>query len=224
MTAATPTTSKMAEPVALRGPAQGPPPIANNPSGSITEDNQHRYVPILKWIFAVAMFSLWSNLNFQYPKRFRLRWCRLLTIHRNSTQKPAKRRSKGANLRYRLVTNSNVVFPTTTATMSSMPGFARFGSPSKLLAITVGVVLALIVCWVVFSHLDASPSHTNNRDVAGHISRQLRSGAAEIDIGQAADFPWDEMFVFNPYYPKDDICKALKLTTSQCSAAHFRDV
>ena len=89
---------------------------------------------------------------------------------------------------------------------------------------TVGVVLALIAVWVVLSHLDASLPYTRNREVAGQISRQLRSGAAEVDMGKAADFPWDEMFVFSPYYPKDDICKALKLTPSQCSAESIRDV
>jgi hypothetical protein len=105
-----------------------------------------------------------------------------------------------------------------------MPGFARFGSPSKTLARTVGLVLALIAGSVVFSNLGTSLPDTKNRDVAEHVSRLLRSGATEIDMRQAADFPWDEMFVFNPYYPKDGICEELKLTTAQCSAAHFRDV
>jgi hypothetical protein len=105
-----------------------------------------------------------------------------------------------------------------------MPGFARFGNLSKTLAGTVGVVLALIAGWVVFSHLGTSLPDTENRDITEQVSRLLRSGATEIDMRQAADFPWDEMFVFNPYYPKDGICEALKLTAAQCSAAHFRDV
>jgi hypothetical protein len=32
------------------------------------------------------------------------------------------------------------------------------------------------------------------------------------------------MFVFGPYYPKDGICKTLRLDGSQCSAAGIRDV
>jgi hypothetical protein len=105
-----------------------------------------------------------------------------------------------------------------------MPGFARFGAPTKPLAPIVGVALALIAAWVVLSHLDASLPYTNNREVLENVSQQLRSGAAILDMGQAADFPWDEVFVFSPYYPKDDICKSLKLTPSRCSAAHIRDV
>src|SRR5579859_5699006 len=59
----------MAEPVALRGPAHGPPPIANSPTGSITEDNQHSVAPILKSKFAVPIFFRWCNLKLQYEKR-----------------------------------------------------------------------------------------------------------------------------------------------------------
>jgi hypothetical protein len=40
----------------------------------------------------------------------------------------------------------------------------------------------------------------------------------------AADFAWDEMFVFNPYYPKNDICKTLKISSSQCAAGGISDV
>jgi hypothetical protein len=43
-------------------------------------------------------------------------------------------------------------------------------------------------------------------------------------MAHAADFAWDEMFVFGPYYPKDAVCRALKLDASHCSAAGVSDV
>jgi hypothetical protein len=39
-----------------------------------------------------------------------------------------------------------------------MPGFGRFGRPSKSLALTVGIVLLVIVGWVVVARLAASHS------------------------------------------------------------------
>ena len=45
-----------------------------------------------------------------------------------------------------------------------------------------------------------------------------------MDIGKSGDLAWDEMFVFGPYYPKDEICKTLNLSVSQCSAAGIKDV
>ena len=45
-----------------------------------------------------------------------------------------------------------------------------------------------------------------------------------MDIGHSDDFAWDEMFVFGPYYPKDEICRTLKLGASQCSVAGIKDI
>jgi hypothetical protein len=97
-----------------------------------------------------------------------------------------------------------------------MPGFGRFGSPSKTLTIAVGIVLLLVVGWIVASH-----SHAN---VAEDLSRQVQSGATEVDMAHLTEFEWDEMFVFGPYYPRDAICKTLNLTASHCSEAGIKDV
>jgi hypothetical protein len=43
-------------------------------------------------------------------------------------------------------------------------------------------------------------------------------------MARATDFAWDEMSVFGPYYPKDNICRTLKLADQQCSAAGIADV
>jgi hypothetical protein len=97
-----------------------------------------------------------------------------------------------------------------------MPGFGRFGSPNKTLTIAVGIVLLLVAGWVVAAH-----SRTN---VAEDLSRQVQSGAAEVDMAHLTNFDWDEIFVFGPYYPKDAICKTLNLTASHCSEAGINDV
>lgn len=60
--------------------------------------------------------------------------------------------------------------------------------------------------------------------VVDNITHQLRNGATQVDIGQSSDFAWDEMFVFAPYYPKNEICKTLKLSASPCSATGIEDV
>ena len=46
-TAQVPTLSKMMAPAILRGPAQGPPPIANNPNGNVNNDKPTSPIPSL---------------------------------------------------------------------------------------------------------------------------------------------------------------------------------
>src|SRR6476660_4651075 len=60
--------------------------------------------------------------------------------------------------------------------------------------------------------------------VIDNITHQLRNGATQVDIGHSGDFAWDEMFVFGPYSGKDQICRTLKLSASQCSAVGIKDV
>jgi hypothetical protein len=56
------------------------------------------------------------------------------------------------------------------------------------------------------------------------IAQQLRNGATQVDIGHSGDSSWDEMFVFAPYSPTDEICRTLKLSASQCTSAGIKDV
>jgi hypothetical protein len=65
---------------------------------------------------------------------------------------------------------------------------------------------------------------TKHRSITEDVTKQIRSGATQVNIGQLGDFAWDRMFVFGPYYPKDAICRTLKVADSQCSAADIRDV
>ncbi len=58
-----PILNKMMEPAVLSGPAQGPPPIASNPTGVASIDNQHAWTPTLNRlpIFSPAIFRTAEN-------------------------------------------------------------------------------------------------------------------------------------------------------------------
>ena len=60
--------------------------------------------------------------------------------------------------------------------------------------------------------------------VSKKIAEQLRSGASQLDIGRTADFAWDDVFIFSPYYPQKEICEQVRVTEGQCSAAEIKDV
>lgn len=98
------------------------------------------------------------------------------------------------------------------------------GDPSKLLTIAVGTVIVLIAAWAIVGFDSKSLKTTRHKDVAEVLLGQLRSGARQVDMANAADFQWDEMLVFGPYYPKNEICGKLKTPASQCSAAGISDV
>ena len=61
--------------------------------------------------------------------------------------------------------------------------------------------------------------------VGENIRKQLQSSATRIDAKSVATaFSWDEMFVFAPYTPKDEMCKKVGVTPTLCSKAKLRDV
>src|SRR5436309_1586786 len=64
----------------------------------------------------------------------------------------------------------------------------------------------------------------SHSSVIDNITQQLRNGATQVDIGHSGDFAWDEMFVFAPYSHTDGICRTLKLSASQCTAAGIKGV
>jgi len=86
------------------------------------------------------------------------------------------------------------------------------------MSVPVGRYAALVILGLA---LVACRTH---RSTADNVTKELQSGATQVDIGRAADFAWDSMFVFGPYYPKAEICKTLRLTDSQCSSAGIKDV
>jgi hypothetical protein len=62
------------------------------------------------------------------------------------------------------------------------------------------------------------------KSVSEKITTEIASGAANIDVGQLANFDWDQLFVFTPYaYPKG-MCDTIRLSPAECSAAHFTDI
>jgi len=61
--------------------------------------------------------------------------------------------------------------------------------------------------------------------VIDNVRKQIESGANEVDMRSAASgFPWDGMFVFGPYAPREEICKIVGLSDRQCSKADIDDV
>ena len=60
--------------------------------------------------------------------------------------------------------------------------------------------------------------------ISEDIGKLLQSGANQVDMRSVANFLWDDMFVFGPYTPKDQICQAVKHSASQCSYEGIRDV
>jgi hypothetical protein len=60
--------------------------------------------------------------------------------------------------------------------------------------------------------------------VSEDIGRVLNSRASQVDMRSVANFVWDDMFIFGPYTPKDQICQTLKHSVSQCSYEGIRDV
>jgi len=60
--------------------------------------------------------------------------------------------------------------------------------------------------------------------VSGSIGKLLQTGASQVDMRRVANFAWDDMFVFGPYTSKDQICRTLKHSGSQCSYEGIRDV
>ena len=78
------------------------------------------------------------------------------------------------------------------------------------------LTLALIGC--------TKNSSVTSHIVTNHIKKQLRSGATQVEVASVNDFPWDRMFIFAPYQPKDWICETVKVPEPQCSRAGIRDV
>jgi hypothetical protein len=58
-----PTVSKIVDPRAFCGPAQGPPPIANRPTGNTDNENQHSYSPDLNRLCPVSSVMMYSLLD-----------------------------------------------------------------------------------------------------------------------------------------------------------------
>jgi hypothetical protein len=93
----------------------------------------------------------------------------------------------------------------------------RTASPLTLLLRIAG--LSLLAFVLLACNKKTGTSVTENLELA------LKSKPVEIDMRRAAtDFKWDTMYVFSPYTPHEEICKAVKLAEAPCSKAGVRDV
>jgi hypothetical protein len=82
------------------------------------------------------------------------------------------------------------------------------------------VLLSLPAAWSVGTFLGGRNKHRVGRAIV----KEIQSGTTQVDIEKIANFEWDRMFVFGPYYPREYICKDLKITEWQCKAAGIADV
>lgn len=54
-------------------------------------------------------------------------------------------------------------------------------------------------------------------DIGERLSDALREdGGKELDLKKIVPFAWDELFLFSPYYPTENVCKDLGLDAVSC--------
>lgn len=79
-----------------------------------------------------------------------------------------------------------------------------------LLAILV--VLSLTGCGDIFQYLKSG-------DVGWALKKEIRDKhSARVEVAKLTDFEWDELFLFGPYQPTNEICKRLELSALECEA------
>src|SRR3954452_25139765 len=78
-------------------------------------------------------------------------------------------------------------------------------------------IFAIILCL-------SSAGCRRNSPLSDAIRQQVQSGAIGLDMSSITSFAWENVFVFGPYTPKDDECRILKHTESQCLSEDLREV
>jgi hypothetical protein len=54
--------------------------------------------------------------------------------------------------------------------------------------------------------------------VGWQLKREIRDrGAKRIVLSELTTFAWDEVYLFGPYFPRSEVCKALKLSVDDCN-------
>jgi hypothetical protein len=77
-----------------------------------------------------------------------------------------------------------------------------------LLAILL--VLSLSGCGDVYRYLKSG-------EVGWALKKELRDKkSAKVEIAKLTRFKWDELFLFGPYQPTNEVCKRLELSEVEC--------
>lgn len=78
--------------------------------------------------------------------------------------------------------------------------------------LTILLFLSLSSCGEVYRYL-------NSGDVGWALKKELRDKkSTKVEIAQLTKFQWDELFLFGPYQPTDEVCKRLELSTFDCKS------
>lgn len=80
------------------------------------------------------------------------------------------------------------------------------------ITLTILLVLNLCGCGDIYRHLKSG-------DVGWAIKKELRDEKSQsIEIAKLTKFQWDELFLFGPYQPTNEICKRLDLSSIECKS------
>jgi hypothetical protein len=83
-----------------------------------------------------------------------------------------------------------------------------------------GVLLSGVAC-----RSTAGANISRGNDDSNDLHKQLATNSKTVDLSTfTLKFPWDRMYIFQPYSPKDEICAKLGLNAERCGAADVRDV
>ncbi len=78
----------------------------------------------------------------------------------------------------------------------------------------IPIVVALLLCLVGCDDLNLS---LDSGEVGWALKKEIRDKKSRVvSIVRLTRFEWDELFLFPPYEPKNDICKRLALTPEEC--------
>lgn len=79
-----------------------------------------------------------------------------------------------------------------------------------LLAILV--MLSLSGCGDIFLYLKSG-------DVGWALKKEIRDKqSTKVEVAKLTSFEWDELFLFGPYQPTNEICTRLELSALECEA------
>jgi len=78
--------------------------------------------------------------------------------------------------------------------------------------LTILLALNLSGCGDVYRYLKSG-------EVGWALKKELRDrNRKEVALAKLTKFEWDELFLFSPYYPTNEVCKRLTLSTIDCKS------
>ena len=78
--------------------------------------------------------------------------------------------------------------------------------------------IALGICLATLAGCDGYRYLTSG-EVSWKLKKELRdNGAKEVDLASLTSFEWDELFMFGPYTPEQEICARLAMELASCKS------